>query len=430
MAILSRPGAWPFYLAIFINAAVDLGHKITLQNTVFKVHSGGEQIALIAAVNGLILLPYIVFFVPVGRLNSRLPKPRVMRIAAWVSLALTLCIYAFYHAGYFWPAFAATFLMAVQSAFYSPAKLSYLKVMFGRDRLSAANGLAQAVVIVAILAATLLFSLAFENRFNAAGLVHCSEQQLVAYASVACSKSQVLAQMPVLASGLIVMAVLQLVLVYRIPFISEGTSNAEHAHLQPQQPSNVTGNRDEYSPRDFWVPVLGLALFWSVGQGMLAVFPAFAKSYAGITNTAVIQGVLACTAAGLALGAAAVGYFSQQQVVLGWALGGIVLIAAGAITLPYLTNSWQFAANYFVLGLASGMLLVPLNAYLQLKASATAIAEIIARSNLYQNIAMLMMLVTTLLVALAGFDSRTLLQAIAVFVVVAGAFISLQIRKL
>jgi len=428
VAILSRPGAWPFYLAIFVNAAVDLGHKITLQNTVFKAHNGAEQIALIAAVNALILLPFIFFFKPVGALNARMPKPRVMRMAAWLSLVLTICIYLFYRYGLFWPAFAATFLMAIQSAFYSPAKLSYLKIMFGADRLSAANGLAQAVVIVAILVATLLFSLAFENRFTAAGLTTCAsllpvENGLAEYAHSGCSKSQVLAQMPRLAIGLIAMAVLQLFFVYRIPFITE--SLGTHG---PSKPSGSTSG--EMRARDFWVPVLGLAFFWSVGQGMLAVFPAFAKSYAGITNTAIIQAVLASTAVGLAAGASAVGYFSRQQVVLSWTLVGIALIAIGALVLPYLVNSWQFAAVYFLLGLASGMLLVPLNAYLQLKSPAIILATIIARSNLYQNIAMLAMLVTTLLVALSGFDARVLLQAIALFVVLAGLLIGWQIRLL
>jgi len=428
VAILSRPGAWPFYLAIFVNAAVDLGHKITLQNTVFKAHNGAEQIVFIAAVNALILLPFIFFFKPVGALNARTPKPRVMRVAAWLSLVLTVCIYLFYLNGLFWPAFAATFLMAIQSAFYSPAKLSYLKIMFGADSLSAANGLAQAIVIVAILVATLLFSLAFENRFTAAGLTTCvsslpAENGLAEYAHSGCSKSQVLAQMPRLAIGLIAMAALQLFFVYRIPFITEP--------LGTRGPSKSAGSTSgEMRERDFWIPVLGLAFFWSVGQGMLAVFPAFAKSYAGITNTAIIQAVLASTAVGLAAGAAAVGYFSRRQVVLGWTLIGIVLIAVGALVLPYLVNSWQFAAVYFLLGLASGMLLVPLNAYLQLKSPAVMLASIIARSNLYQNIAMLAMLLTTLLVALSGFDARVLLQAIALFVVIAGLLIGWQIRLL
>lgn len=36
--------------------------------------------------------------------------------------------------------------------------------------------------------------------------------------------------------------------------------------------------------------VLGLSLFWAVGQVLLAAFPAFAKEAAGIKNTLVLQG--------------------------------------------------------------------------------------------------------------------------------------------
>ena len=45
---------------IFLNAFVDLGHKITIQNTILKVYEGQTQIILIAVVNALILLPFVM----------------------------------------------------------------------------------------------------------------------------------------------------------------------------------------------------------------------------------------------------------------------------------------------------------------------------------------------------------------------------------
>lgn len=49
-------GAIPFFCAVFLNAFVDLGHKIVIQNTVFKLYDGPTQVVLTAIVNGLILL--------------------------------------------------------------------------------------------------------------------------------------------------------------------------------------------------------------------------------------------------------------------------------------------------------------------------------------------------------------------------------------
>ncbi len=59
-------GFIPFIVMVFLNAFVDLGHKIIIQNTVFKVYDGTEQIVLTAIVNGLILLPFIMLLSPAG----------------------------------------------------------------------------------------------------------------------------------------------------------------------------------------------------------------------------------------------------------------------------------------------------------------------------------------------------------------------------
>jgi len=55
-------GFLPYILIIFLNAMTDLGHKIILQNTIFKAYSGSELIILTALVNALILLPFIFLF--------------------------------------------------------------------------------------------------------------------------------------------------------------------------------------------------------------------------------------------------------------------------------------------------------------------------------------------------------------------------------
>ena len=55
-------GAMNYLLVVFLNAFTDLGHKIIIQNTIFKVYDGDTQIVLTAIVNGLILLPFILMF--------------------------------------------------------------------------------------------------------------------------------------------------------------------------------------------------------------------------------------------------------------------------------------------------------------------------------------------------------------------------------
>ena len=137
-------GFLPYVCMLFLNAFVDLGHKITIQNTVFKTYEGDALIILTAIVNALILLPFVLLFTPAGFLADKFPKNRVMRTTAWGVVGLTCLITLFYHLGWFWAAFAMTFLLAVQSAFYGPAKYGYIREIAGKERLARANGVVQA----------------------------------------------------------------------------------------------------------------------------------------------------------------------------------------------------------------------------------------------------------------------------------------------
>ena len=88
--LMRTVGAWSFVTAVFLNAFVDLGHKITIQNTLFKVYDAEQQVILTAILNALILLPFILLFSPAGFLSDRLPKTRVMRLSALTAVGLTL----------------------------------------------------------------------------------------------------------------------------------------------------------------------------------------------------------------------------------------------------------------------------------------------------------------------------------------------------
>ncbi|MBT8148489.1 MAG: MFS transporter [Pseudomonadales bacterium] len=412
LQLLRKPGAAVFYLAIFLNALVDLGHKITIQNVIFKVHDGAEQVVLTAVVNALILLPYVVFVIPVGRVANRVAKPYIMRAAAWASLLLLFALAIFYRLGWFWPAFVTTFAMAIQSAFFSPAKLAYLKVLFSDARLAAANGLAQSIVIVGILAGTVLFSLAFEALYS------------LPVAGVAQDKNAVLAQMPALVVVLFVFVLLQLLAVYRIPVLDEFTPLQPAATRAAGSPALDVSLRAILGQRKFLLPIIGLALFWSVGQAMLAIFPAYAKARTGITNTAVIQGILTCTGLGIIAGAWLVERYTSRIVNLRLVLLGIVLMSTGLFAILFINSAVLFACNYFLLGIASGLLIVPLNAYLQYRSHAGNIGSVIACSNLLQNIAMLGMLGCTIAVALAGLSPARLLLLMAIGASVVGLLLS------
>lgn len=79
-------GLIPFLLVAFINAFVDLGHKIIIQNTIYKVYEGSTQLLLTAIVNALILLPFILMLSPSGFLADKYPKNLIMKLSAAFSV--------------------------------------------------------------------------------------------------------------------------------------------------------------------------------------------------------------------------------------------------------------------------------------------------------------------------------------------------------
>jgi acyl-[acyl-carrier-protein]-phospholipid O-acyltransferase/long-chain-fatty-acid--[acyl-carrier-protein] ligase len=286
--LLRTPGFLPYATMIFLNAFVDLGHKIIVQNTLFKSYHGDTQILLTAIVNALILLPFVLLFTPSGFLADRFPKNRVMRVSAWVAVAVAAAITVCYYLGWFWPAFALTFLLAVQSAFYSPAKYGYIKELVGTETLAEANGVVQAATTAAILAGTFAFSLLFEGFL--AGQAYSDPGAILQF---------------IAPSGWVLVAVslLEVGLAYRLP---ERPAHAADLGFDWARYSRGRYLRENlaaaWSNRVIWLSIVGLSVFWGLSQVVLAVFPAFAKETLATTDTVLIQGLLACAGFGLILG--------------------------------------------------------------------------------------------------------------------------------
>jgi acyl-[acyl-carrier-protein]-phospholipid O-acyltransferase/long-chain-fatty-acid--[acyl-carrier-protein] ligase len=156
-------GVLPYILVIFLNAIVDLGDKILLQNTIFKIYDGSTQIILTALVNALVLLPFVMFFTPAGFLSDRFRKNWILQQSSKLAFFIVVAIMISYFFGLFKISLFLTFLLSFQSAIFSPAKYGLIKELFGKERLTEGNGIVQAVTIIAILLSSFTFSIAFEG---------------------------------------------------------------------------------------------------------------------------------------------------------------------------------------------------------------------------------------------------------------------------
>jgi acyl-[acyl-carrier-protein]-phospholipid O-acyltransferase / long-chain-fatty-acid--[acyl-carrier-protein] ligase len=422
--LFKTPYSIPFLVAVFLNAFVDLGHKIIIQNTLFKIHDGSELVIFTAIINALILLPFILLFIPAGVVSDRVPKHRVMRLSAWAAVMLTIFITASYVMGWFWFAFGMTFLLAAQSAFYSPAKLAYLKGFFGKQHLAQANGLVQAIAIIAILSGTFVFSILFEMWFPE--MVNGSPA----------SKGEVLQAMVPAGFLLVLNSVIELVMVYRLPNV-DGIEKTD-AMLAVQVAEKIDTTENEVTNisiaegsssllsvlrnSSIRLSIIGLAMFWSVGQVLLAAFPAFAKDSLGELNTIVIQGILAATGVGIAIGSLIAGRCSKNYIETGIIPIGAIGLAIGLFILPQLDSALTLAMNFLWIGVMGGLFIIPLNALIQYHAKDKNLGKTLAVNNLIQNIAMLSFLALTVAFSLANIASQQLLQLIAVIALVGGLY--------
>ena len=384
-------GFLPYVTMLFLNAFVDLGHKITIQNTVFKTYEGDALIILTAIVNALILLPFILLFTPAGFLSDKFPKNRVMRTTAWGAVILTSLITLFYYLGWFWAAFAMTFLLAMQSAFYSPAKYGYIREIAGKERLARANGVVQATTTTAILAGTFAFSITFET-FLADVIFSTKEDVLYA----------------VRFTGwfLIAGALVELRLSYHLPTVHEPDRSLRFDWVKYRRGRYLIENLDAVRSREvILLSIIGLAIMWAIGQVLLATFPAFAKDNLGVTDTRVIQGTLACAGIGIMLGSLVAGRVSKNYIELGLIPIGALGVAACLFLLPWLNSVPAHAVNILLLGMLSGLFMIPLNALIQFHAGERILGRILAGNSLIQNLVMLGFLALTVLFSIRGISN-------------------------
>ncbi len=412
---LKVTGLFTFLAVAFLNAFVDLGHKIIIQNTIFKNYDGSELIVLSSIVNALILLPFILLFTPTGYISDKYPKSKIMRISAWVAVGITLLITFSYYQGWFWVAFGMTFLLALQSAFYSPAKYGYVKELVGDRRLTQANGLLQAVTTTGILLGTFFFSLFFEKIIKGFEIT---------------DKDSLIELVAPLGWVLVLLTIFELFLAYRLPQTTKTKEKMyfrwdDYLHGRTQARNIRLVKRHPY----IWLSILGLAVFWAISQVLLASYPAYAKEFLGITNTAVVQGLMAFAGLGIMVGSITAGRVSRNHIETGLVPIGAVGVTIALIFIRVFDSSIMQALNFFFLGIMGGFFVVPLNSLMQYHTKNSQLGRVLASNNLIQFSIMLLFLITTSLLAYWKIGSTVILGGLFVVALIGSIYTILKIPE-
>ncbi|WP_159991268.1 acyl-[ACP]--phospholipid O-acyltransferase [Pelistega ratti] len=382
MKLLKYTGFLPYLLIAFLNASVDLAHKITIQNVLLKSFEGNTLVILTALINAMILLPFVFLFSPSAFINDKFCRTKVIRWSSLAAVGVSTAILFSYMLGEFYLAFALTLVLAAQSAIYSPAKYSIIKSIVGTENIGLANGVIQALTIVAILFSSFAFSIFFEGYYVPSH-----------------DPNEVLQSVWMIGVALVVFSSLEAFFAFKIPFFPQETEESEKFSMQKYVSLGYLKDnfRTLRTDKNIWLSVIGLGLFWGVSQVIVAAFPAHYKALFNADNAVMIQAILAVSGLGLIAGSYLAGRASHLHIELGIVPIGALGIFLSLFGLTFAHTHILLIVCSFGFGFSGGLFIVPLNATIQYFAPEKISGKIMAGNNFIQNIFMVGFLLLSIL---------------------------------
>lgn len=380
--------------AAFLNAFVDLGHKITIQNVIFKTMDGATLLAMTQIVNAMILLPFVLFFIPAGEINDQKSRLANMRFLALIATGLCVLISLFYALGLFWFAFAATLALGTQAAFYSPAKYAFAKDLAKESGLAKTNSALQATSIVSIILSTLFFSVMFELLTT----------------DISGDKEEYLRSLFPIGVALTLLSATEYLLLKRV--------SAEQKQPLTNSESILAKYKKIVFDKSVFAAMALLSIFFALSQSVMASFPSFAKESLKITSALAVQAAMALSAVGVIVGSTIAGRYKNSR-------HRVALVFFGMLgyffMLPAVTNAYVYAP-FFCIGVAAGFIIVPLNTLIQERVESHMLGSAISLSNLMQNVTMLAALALGTWGAVSGVEAKQIILSCALLALLAGLF--------
>ena len=358
--LLRKPGFQAFLWTQFLGAFNDNVYKIIVSMRAVHVaaKSGSEYLALAGAV---FVIPFLLFSGYSGHLADAISKRTVLiSVKAFEIFAMTLGFAAFF-SNRIELMLVVLFLMALHSTIFSPAKYGIVPEMLGDKDLSRANALLEMSTFVAIILGTSIGTFLFT--------IWKDEPWKMGLAMIA-----------VAAAGFAVSFGIT-----RVP----AAGSTEPFRWNPFG-EVWTGTVHLLKDGPLWLTVLAISYFWFLGA-LFQLDLLLLGSEVLKRGDFEIGMMVTSLALGIGFGSMLAGRLSGNKVELGLVPLGSIFMGVFSIAL-YLARG-SYAASVAVLaflGLASGIFIVPLNAYLQQRSEDKEKGRIIATNNFYNTIGILL----------------------------------------
>ena len=307
---------------------------------------------LISAATGLFVLPYILLSAYAGQVADRFSKRHVIIAMKVVESVLLGCAAVAMYLGHITGMLVMLFLLGIHSAFLDPAKEGILPQLFPEHDLPLANGLMQltiySMIVLGPVAGGFLLD-AFPAR-------------------------------PYIPVALLVgMALTGLTLALRITLVPPIGAHEKFRWNPLGEFWHDFGEIRASKP--LLLTVLAIAYFWLLGAVYLQNVVGYGHDLLHLGNAG-ISVLTAAVSVGIGLGAFAAGKLSGEQVELGLVPIGSVGLGIFGVALYFTPHSFPLAlAGHFLVGLAGGIFIIPLQSFLQARAGEHSKGRVIAASN-------------------------------------------------
>src|SRR5579863_9036679 len=256
---------------------------------------------------------------------------------------------------------AVLFLMALHSTIFSPAKYGFVPELLQTKDLSRANGLLEMTTFVAIVLGTSISSFLFAYWKDEAWKM-----------------------------GVVMMsvAITGLAISFGIPR-TEPVPTEDKFRWNPFA-EVVTGTRHLLRDSSMWLTVVGISYFWMLGAlFQLDLF--FYGSEVLHASDVQIGFMVTALAVGIGAGSLLACKLSGDRVDLGFVPVGSALMGLCSIALAGAKGSYGWSVAWLsALGLASGLFIVPLNAFLQGRSERGEKGRMIATNNFFNTIGLML----------------------------------------
>jgi acyl-[acyl-carrier-protein]-phospholipid O-acyltransferase / long-chain-fatty-acid--[acyl-carrier-protein] ligase len=361
----------------------------------FSFETSSQFIATLSLV--VFLLPMMLLSLPAGALADQMSKKSLI---IWTKILELILMAASTVSLYLAPSqlfipFILLGLMGAQSALFAPAKYGILPEILPKEKLSRGNGILEMWTMIAIIVGTGLgpLLLAADHGGIKASLTWLGPLWLTLLSSIGLAGTFFISKVP-------------------------SARNQSYKVTAAVQDAWKTVKSD----RVLWLAVIGSMLYWSmtclIGQNVLVYAKVLVRE---IEKGELFQGIPpASYGMGIALGAFFSGRLSGNRIEYGLIPLGAIGFALSSLLLGLIQPEMIGTVILLLLmGLSSGLLIVPLHAILQWRAADQQRGSIIALGNFLDIIGMLTGSLIAAGMALLGFGLKTMLIASACLIILA-----------